>query len=208
MKPLRLFYFLLFNREARLPKIEENLPCRDSTIVHSLSSPNKAVKMFVQSFSLNPTYLEDIKQEELIFLVRIIDKASVQPRRSFNLANSFIISRSPVRSRLARITIRIPVNSQPNRVDLVATVGVRGVTGIAQILFRIFRDDKEIFNTQQGIESNGSEQNYAVTFQAEDRNVRSGNHVYTVTAENRTANTRADIVGPISFSGLAVKTRT
>jgi len=87
-------------------------------------------------------------------------------------------------------------------------VGVRGVTGIAQILFRIFRDGKEIFNTQQGIESAGSEQNYAVTFQAEDRNVRSGTHVYTVTAENRTANTRADVVGPISFSGLAVKTRT
>jgi len=93
-------------------------------------------------------------------------------------------------------------------VDLVATVGVRGVTGIAQILFRVFRDGREIFNTLQGIESTGSEQNYAVTFQAEDRNVRSGAHVYTVTAENRTANTRADVVGPISFSGLAVRTRT
>lgn len=141
-------------------------------------------------------------------LVRILDKAAVQPLRRFNLANSFTIRRSPARSRLATITIIIPRNSQPNRVDLVATVGVRGVTGIAQILFRIFRDGKEIFNTQQGIESSGSEQNYAVTFQAEDRNVRTGTHVYTVTAENRTANTRADVVGPISFSGLAVKTRT
>jgi len=91
---------------------------------------------------------------------------------------------------------------------LVATAGVRGVTGIAQILFRVFRDGIEIFNTLQGIESAGSEQNYVVTFQAEDRNVRAGTHVYTVTAENLTANTRADIVGPISFSGLAVKTRT
>ena len=141
-------------------------------------------------------------------MVRILDKAAVQPRRRFNLANSVIIRRSPARSRLATITLLIPKNSQRNRVDLVATVGVRGVTGIAQILFRIFRDGKEIFNTQQGIESAGSEQNYAVTFQAEDRNVRSGTHVYTVTAENRTANTRADVVGPISFSGLAVKTRT
>jgi len=100
------------------------------------------------------------------------------------------------------------VNAQPNRVELVATVGVRGVTGIAQILFKIFRDGVQIFNTIQGIESAGSEQNYAVTFQAIDRNVRSGNHVYTVTAENLTANTRADVVGPISFSGLAVRTRT
>lgn len=142
-------------------------------------------------------------------MVRILDKAAVQPRRRFNLATSFIIRRSPARSRLATIRLRIPaVNAQPNRVELVATVGVRGVTGIAQILFKIFRDGVQIFNTIQGIESAGSEQNYAVTFQAIDRNVRSGNHVYTVTAENLTANTRADVVGPISFSGLAVRTRT
>ncbi|MFC5402685.1 exosporium protein C [Cohnella soli] len=141
-------------------------------------------------------------------MARILDKAAVQPRRSFNLATSFIIRRSPARSTLATITLRIPNNAQPNRVDLVATVGVRGVTGIAQILFRIFRDGREIYNTLQGIESVGSEQNYAVTFQAEDRNVRSGTRIYTVTAENRTANTRADVVGPISFSGVAVKVRT
>jgi len=142
-------------------------------------------------------------------LARILDKAAVQPLRRFNLANSFTIQRSPSRSRLASITLRIPsVNSQPNRVDLVATVGVRGVTGIAQIRFRVFRDGTEIFTTQQGIESAGSERNYVVTFQAEDRDVRSGSHVYTVTAENRTANTRADVVGPISFSGLAVKRST
>ncbi|EPY11097.1 MULTISPECIES: hypothetical protein [Paenibacillus] len=138
-------------------------------------------------------------------MARILDKAAVQPRSRFNPANAVTIRRA--RTRLATISIRIPMNSQPNRVDLVATVGVKGVTGIAQILFRIFRDGREIFNTQQGIESAGSEQNYVVTFQAEDRNVRTGTHVYTVTAENRTANTRADIVGPISFSGLAVKTR-
>ncbi|MGZ9586686.1 exosporium protein C [Paenibacillus marinisediminis] len=141
-------------------------------------------------------------------MVRILDKAAAQPRSRFNLSNSVTIRRSPSRTTLATITLRIPSNSQPNRVDLVTTVGVRGVTGIAQILFRVFRDGREIFNTQQGIESAGSEQNYAVTFQAEDRNVRTGSHVYTVTAENRTAGTRADVVGPISFSGLAVQTRT
>ncbi|MFD0715332.1 exosporium protein C [Paenibacillus sp. GCM10027626] len=142
-------------------------------------------------------------------MARILDKAAVSPRRTFNLAKSIIIRRSPGRSTLATIRIRIPVlNAQPNRVELVATVGVRGVTGIAQIRFRIFRDGREIFNTLQGIESAGSEQNYAVTFQAIDKNVRAGSHVYTVTAENQTANTRADVVGPVTFSGLAVKTRT
>ncbi|WP_374017633.1 exosporium protein C [Paenibacillus thiaminolyticus] len=142
-------------------------------------------------------------------MARILDKAAVEPRRKFNPARPTTIRRSPGRTRLATIRIRIPAaNAQPNRVELVATVGVTGVTGIAQILFRIFRDGVEIFNTQQGIESAGSEQNYAVTFQAIDKNVRSGSHVYTVTAENRANNTRADVVGPISFSGLAVKTRT
>ncbi|MCY9591022.1 exosporium protein C [Paenibacillus chitinolyticus] len=140
-------------------------------------------------------------------MVRILDKAAVQPRSRFNPAKSFTIRRSPQKSGIATIPIRIPANSQPNRVDLVASVGVRGVTGIGQILFRVFRGNTEIFNTQQGIESTGSEQNYIVTFQAEDRNVKAGTHSYTVTAENRTANTRVDVVGPISFSGLAVKTR-
>ncbi|ACT04837.1 hypothetical protein [Paenibacillus sp. JDR-2] len=141
-------------------------------------------------------------------MVRILDKAAVQPLRRFNLAKSFTIQSSPQKSGIATIAIRIPRNSQPNRVDLVASVGVRGVTGIGQILFRVFRGNKEIFNTLQGIESTDSEQNYIVTFQAEDRNVKAGTHSYTVTAENRTANTRVDVVGPISFSGLAVQTRS
>lgn len=163
--------------------------------------------MFVQTFPSSLTYF-GLCKEEVIGLVRILDKAAVQPRRSFNLARSVTIQRSPSKSVIAAIRIRIPARSQPNRVDLVASVGVRGVTGIGQIRFRIFRDGKEIFNTQQGIESTGSEQNYIVTFQAEDRNVKSGTHVYKVTAENLTANTRVDVVGPISFSGLAVQTRS
>ncbi|CAM3002244.1 exosporium protein C [Paenibacillus sediminis] len=141
--------------------------------------------------------------------VRVLDKAAVQPRSRFNLSRAFTIPRSPGRVTIATIRLRIPANSTPNRVELVATVGVRGVRGIAQVLFRIFRDGREIFNTRQGIESDPeSEVNYVVTFQGIDRNVSTGNHVYTVTAENLTANTRADVVGPISFSGLAVRTRS
>ncbi|OZB93659.1 exosporium protein C [Paenibacillus sp. XY044] len=138
-------------------------------------------------------------------MVRILDKAAVQSLSRFNPAKSFTIRRSPSKSGIATIPIRIPAKSQPNRVDLVATIGVRGIKGIGQIPFRVFRGDTEIFNTQQGIESKGSEQNYVVTFQAEDRNVKAGTHAYIVTAENVAANTRVDVA--ISFSGLAVKTR-
>ncbi|TJY44546.1 exosporium protein C [Cohnella pontilimi] len=139
-------------------------------------------------------------------MARFLDKEAVQPRRRFNRLTATRIPRSPGRIVLATIRITIPVNAQPNRVELVATVGVRGITGIAQILFRIFRDGREIFNTIQGIESAGSEQNYAVTFQGIDRNVPRGTHRYTVTAENLTAGTAANVVGPISFSGLAAQT--
>lgn len=72
-------------------------------------------------------------------------------------------------------------------------------------MFRIFCDNIEILNTQVGIESTDSEQFYAITFQAIDKNLRSGSHVYTLTVENLTPNTRTDVVGPISFSGLAIR---
>lgn len=122
------------------------------------------------------------------------------------MLTAYTIRRSPLRSHVASLRISIPTNSQPNRVELVATVGVRGITGIGQILFRVSRDGTEIFNTVAGIESTGSEQNYVVTFQAIDRNVATGSHLYVLTAENLTPNTIVNVVGPVSFSALAVKT--
>lgn len=138
-------------------------------------------------------------------MARILNKSAVQPRRFFNLATAYTIRRSPKRSLVATLLLTIPANAQPNRVDLVATVGVRGVSGTAQILFRIFRGSTQIFNTIQGIENGGDEENYVVTFQAIDRNVATGTHNYRVTAENLTAGTRVDVVGPVSFSALAVQ---
>jgi hypothetical protein len=117
-----------------------------------------------------------------------------------------LIPRSPGRALLATLNVSLP--RRANRVELIATVGVRGITGIAQVLFRIFRDGDEIFNTVQGIESAGSEQNYAVTFQAIDFNVGAGNHTYSLTAENTTSGTRARVVGPISFSALAIRKKS
>ncbi|ERI09568.1 hypothetical protein [Aneurinibacillus aneurinilyticus] len=136
---------------------------------------------------------------------RILDYKATEPRRSFNVAQPTMIPLAPGRVRLASVRIMIPRNSSRNTVELVATVGVRGITGISQVRFRIFRDGKEIFNTQQGIESAGSEQNYTVAFQAIDQNVPSGSHTYTLTAENRTSGTAVSVVGPISFSALAIK---
>ena len=89
--------------------------------------------------------------------------------------------------------VRIPKKQEKeNHMELIFTVGIKEINGIAQVVFRIFRDDQEIFVAQQGIESNDSEQFYIVTFQAIDTHVKAGSHTYRVT------------VGPISFSALAI----
>ncbi len=100
-----------------------------------------------------------------------------------------------------RISIR---DSRNNRVELIATVGVEGITEISQVLFRIFLDNIEIFNTQVGIESTNSEQFYVQTFQATDQNVSSGTHEYSLTVENLISSASTEVAGPLSFSALAI----
>jgi hypothetical protein len=136
-------------------------------------------------------------------LARILEFKATQPRSRFNSSNPIVIPFSPNRVRLASILLSLPEKAR--RVELIASIGVRGITGIAQIVFKIFRNGKEIFNTIQGIESAGSEQNYIVTFQAINSNVTKGTHTFSLTAENETNGTEVNVVGPISLSGLAIK---
>ncbi|KEO83699.1 hypothetical protein [Tumebacillus flagellatus] len=137
--------------------------------------------------------------------VRILDYKAVQPR-SRTSTRTTTIPHSPRRLRLAAITLTVPRESnRRNTVELLATVGVKGVTNIAQLVFRVFRDGAEIFRTQQGVESAGSEQFYTIAFQAIDLNVRSGAHRYTLTVENATANATAQVVGPVNFSGKVIE---
>ncbi len=133
---------------------------------------------------------------------KILDYHAVQPRSKANRTTATRIPQSP-----NRLTLMLPMHitsTSSNKVELIATVGVRGLTGISQILFRIFRDGREIYNAVQGVESTGSEQNYIVTFQAIDFNVTIGTHQYTLTAENIQENTTAEVIGPVSFSALAI----
>ncbi|MGE6363623.1 exosporium protein ExsC [Bacillus paramycoides] len=137
-------------------------------------------------------------------MTHIIDYQATQPINKTG-ETTFTIPHSPKKAILAKIKLKISKrDSRNNRVELIATVGVEGITGISQILFRIFRDDTEIFNTQVGIESTDSEQFYAQTFQAIDQDVSRGTHKYSLTVENLTSAASADVVGPLSFSGLAI----
>ncbi|WP_420974919.1 exosporium protein ExsC [Bacillus thuringiensis] len=120
-------------------------------------------------------------------------------------ATTFAIPSSPDKVILANLKLRISSrDSRNNRVELIATVGVEGITEISQVLFRIFLDNIEIFNTQVGIESTNSEQFYVQTFQATDQNVSSGTHEYSLTVENLISSASTEVAGPLSFSALAI----
>lgn len=136
----------------------------------------------------------------------VVDYAAKQNRHRFNLGKATVIPHSPRRLILSKITLNTgrKMDKDDNKVELLATVGVRGVKGISQLMFRIFRNGKEIYNTRQGIESAGSEMNYVVSFQAIDSNI-SGMHTYTLTVENVVKGTTAEIVGPLNFSGLSIR---
>ncbi|CRK81077.1 exosporium protein C [Neobacillus massiliamazoniensis] len=139
-------------------------------------------------------------------MLRIIDYQAVEPISRVNNNNPITIPQSPKKLVLATIRLMIPRrDAHKNRVELIATVGVRGITGTSQLLFKIFRDGKEIFRTQAGVESDpASEVNYTVTFQSIESNLGQGTHTFRVTVENITPGTEAAVVGPISFSGLAI----
>jgi len=138
-------------------------------------------------------------------MVQVLDYHATEPLSIFNPGNAFQIPQSPFKILLASIQINIPSSATlNNRVELISTVGVEGITNIAQIVFRIFRNGQEIYNTQVGAESSDSEINYAFTFQAIDFNLASGTNFYQLTAENATPDTQANVVGPVNFSGLAI----
>jgi hypothetical protein len=140
--------------------------------------------------------------------IEIRDYKAIQPRNRTNTQNVAVIPHSPRRLRLATIRLTVPrstMTSRRNTVELLATVGVRGVLNIAQLVFRVFRDNVEIFRTQQGVESAASEEFYTIAFQAIDLNPRLGTHRYTLTVENATANTTAQVVGPVNFSGKVIE---
>ena len=89
-------------------------------------------------------------------MVRILDYQATQPRSRVNNNNPITIPHSPRRIVLASIRIDIPNNARRNNVELISTVGVRGLSGTSQILFKILRDGKEIFRAQEGVESDPS----------------------------------------------------
>lgn len=90
-------------------------------------------------------------------------------------------------------------NATGSQVELIALVGIQRVRGTSQILYKIFRDGEEIYQSPEWVESG---ENDIVTIKFIDTNVEAGSHTYTVTAENLTNGREAVVVDPTSFNGF------
>ncbi|MRR42330.1 exosporium protein C, partial [Bacillus anthracis] len=134
----------------------------------------------------------------------IIDYQGIQPIKKTD-ATTYTIPNSPNKAILVNIELKIPLKySRNNRIELITTIGFKSVTNRSQLFVRIFRNDIDIFNTQVSIGSTDYKQYSVETFQTIDKNVSSGIHEYTLTVENLTSDASADVIGPLSFSGLAI----
>jgi hypothetical protein len=107
----------------------------------------------------------------------------------------------------------VPPVPAANRIELKGTVGLQALTGTPVVFLRIFRQvngvgpDIEIFNTRFTPEPAPAEAFYTSSFQTIEFNVAasSGFIVYKLRGEVLAAPAgTVNVVGPITFTGLAV----
>lgn len=112
------------------------------------------------------------------------------------------VPQTPAGQGIALVRVTIPANRPANKVQLDATVGLQGITGIPRVLFRIFRDGQEIYYAVQAVETDFENVNLTSLIAA-DVNVAPGVHDYVLSVENLVAGTQAIVIGPIVFTALA-----
>lgn len=112
------------------------------------------------------------------------------------------VPQTPAGQGIALVRVTIPANRPANKVQLDATVGLQGITGIPRVLFRIFRDGQEIYYAVQAVETDFENVNLTSLIAA-DVNVAPGVHDYVLSVENLVAGTQARVIGPIVFTALA-----
>ncbi|ACK90060.1 hypothetical protein BAHan_3087 [Bacillus anthracis] len=162
------------------------------------------IYIFFYTSNLIRHYVHIFIYEEVTNITHIIDYQGIQPINKTD-ATTFTIPNSPNKAILVNIELKIPLKySRNNRIELITTIGFKSVTNRSQLFVRIFRNDIDIFNTQVSIGSTDYKQYSVETFQTIDKNVSSGIHEYTLTVENLTSDASADVIGPLSFSGLAI----
>jgi hypothetical protein len=151
----------------------------------------------------------------------ILDYKASVPSNTFGGTAPVTIPQVPTQLQLADLGMFLPQitpSSANNRVYLFADVGIRSQLGSFfnnAVLLRIYRDGVEVFNITVGLQNTppaSPAHDYNVTFNTIDEGVPFGFHVYQLTAQALIANsavpvfTIAQLVGPVTFSGLALGT--
>ncbi|MFB5193108.1 hypothetical protein [Alicyclobacillus fastidiosus] len=79
-------------------------------------------------------------------MASVIDDRAKVVRKRFKLSAATTIPHAASRRKLATITLNTGsvLTKNVNNVELVATIAVRGVTGISQLMFRIFHDGMQM----------------------------------------------------------------
>jgi hypothetical protein len=142
----------------------------------------------------------------------ILDYKASVPSSFFGGTPAVTIPQTPTQLQVADPGIFLPQitsSSINNNVFLFADVGVRNLGPIFNnaVVFHIYRDGREIFNTDIGLQIPGVvTSDYNIAFSTIDGQVPFGFHVYqlTVQAIIQTAQSTAQVVGPITFSGLGL----
>jgi hypothetical protein len=146
----------------------------------------------------------------------ILDYKASVPSSFFGGTPAMTIPQTPTQLQVADLGVFLPESTPSsinNNVFLFADVGVRNLGPLFNnaVVFHIYRDGREIFNTNVGLQSPNmipvtATSDYNITFSTIDEQVPFGFHVYqlTVQAIIQTAQSTAQVVGPITFSGLGL----
>jgi hypothetical protein len=142
----------------------------------------------------------------------ILDYKASVPSSFFSGTPAVTIPQTPTQLQIADLGMALPEitpSAAGNRVMLFADVGVRNLGPLFNnaVVIHIYRDGKEIFNTDVGLQIPGAvTSDYNLSISTIDEQVPFGFHVYqlTVQAVIQTAQSTAQVVGPITFSGLGL----
>jgi hypothetical protein len=130
------------------------------------------------------------------FLAQVIDYSISVPSNA-KTQNEIVVG--AVFTDIAKLGLNVSLT--PNRVRLIANVGITQTVANGTITFRVLRDALPIYTSTQGTES-CCEINYNVFLQALDFSVPVGFHVYTLQAMSSGGTTT---LSPREFSGLAIQ---
>ncbi len=150
----------------------------------------------------------------------VLDYKAAVPSNSFGGSPPINIPQIPNQLQIADLGLFLPQltpSVEGNRVLLSANVGISAQLGSLfnnAVIFRIYRDGEEIFNTTVDLQNTPvlPAHDYNVTISTIDEAIPFGFHVYQLVVQAAIANsapgvfTIAQVVGPVTFSGLAVGT--